>query len=49
LDIGAGWGSLLLWAAEHYGVDATGNTLTYCRPKGAQSAYPFTRDYMYRS
>ena len=25
------------------------NTLTYCRLKGAQSAYPFTRDYMYRS
>ncbi|MEO5659224.1 MAG: class I SAM-dependent methyltransferase, partial [Polaromonas sp.] len=24
LDIGAGWGGLLLWAAEHYGVDATG-------------------------
>src|SRR5690606_12958599 len=24
LDIGAGWGGLLLWAAENYGVDATG-------------------------
>src|SRR3954465_2285700 len=24
LDIGAGWGGLLMWAAEHYGVDATG-------------------------
>ena len=22
LDIGAGWGGLLLWAAEHYGVQA---------------------------
>ena len=29
LDIGAGWGALLLWAAEHYGVDATGITLSH--------------------
>ena len=28
LDIGAGWGALMLWAAEHYGVDATGITLS---------------------
>jgi cyclopropane-fatty-acyl-phospholipid synthase len=28
LDIGAGWGALLLWAAEYYGVDATGITLS---------------------
>lgn len=28
LDIGAGWGGLLLWAAEKYGVDATGITLS---------------------
>ena len=28
LDIGAGWGGLLLWAAEHYDVDATGITLS---------------------
>ena len=28
LDIGAGWGGLLLWAAEHHGVDATGITLS---------------------
>jgi len=28
LDIGAGWGALLLWAAEHYGVRATGITLS---------------------
>ena len=28
LDIGAGWGGLLLWAAEHYGVNATGITLS---------------------
>jgi cyclopropane-fatty-acyl-phospholipid synthase len=29
LDIGAGWGGLLLWAAEHYGVNATGITLSH--------------------
>ena len=28
LDVGAGWGGLLLWAAEHYGVNATGVTLS---------------------
>jgi cyclopropane-fatty-acyl-phospholipid synthase len=28
LDVGAGWGALLLWAAENYGVDATGITLS---------------------
>lgn len=28
LDIGAGWGGLLLWAAEHHGVSATGITLS---------------------
>ena len=28
LDIGAGWGALLLWAAEHYGVRAQGITLS---------------------
>jgi cyclopropane-fatty-acyl-phospholipid synthase len=28
LDIGAGWGGLLMWAAEHYGVKATGITLS---------------------
>ncbi|MBC7609057.1 MAG: class I SAM-dependent methyltransferase, partial [Polaromonas sp.] len=27
-DIGSGWGALLLWAAEHYGVRATGITLS---------------------
>jgi cyclopropane-fatty-acyl-phospholipid synthase len=29
LDIGAGWGGLLLWAAERYGVRATGITLSH--------------------
>ncbi len=28
LDVGAGWGGLLLWAAENYGVEATGITLS---------------------
>jgi cyclopropane-fatty-acyl-phospholipid synthase len=28
LDIGAGWGALLMWAAEHYGVEAHGITLS---------------------
>ncbi len=28
LDIGAGWGGLMLWAAENYGVDVTGITLS---------------------
>lgn len=28
LDIGMGWGALLLWAVEHYGVKATGITLS---------------------
>ena len=28
LDVGAGWGGLLLWAAEHYGVIAHGITLS---------------------
>jgi len=28
LDVGAGWGALLLWAAEHYGVEAHGITLS---------------------
>jgi len=28
LDVGSGWGGLLLWAAENYGVDATGITLS---------------------
>lgn len=28
LDIGAGWGGLLLWAAQHHGVQATGITLS---------------------
>lgn len=29
LDIGAGWGGLLLWAAQHHGVQAHGITLSH--------------------
>lgn len=36
LDIGAGWGALLMWAAEHYGVDATGITLSRNQQAHAQ-------------
>lgn len=28
LDVGAGWGGLLMWAAENYDIDATGITLS---------------------
>lgn len=28
LDIGCGWGGLIVWAAKHYGVSATGITLS---------------------
>ena len=28
LDIGCGWGGLIFWSAEHYGVEATGITLS---------------------
>src|SRR3569832_1720742 len=28
LDIGAGWGGLMMWVSENYGVDATGITLS---------------------
>src|SRR5207247_6901379 len=28
LDIGCGWGSLVIWAAQHYGVRAHGVTLS---------------------
>jgi cyclopropane-fatty-acyl-phospholipid synthase len=29
LDIGCGWGGLILWAAQHYGVQAKGITLSH--------------------
>ena len=41
LDIGCGWGGLILWAAQHYGVKASGITLSqnqfdYVRAKIAE-------------
>lgn len=37
LDIGCGWGGLMLWAAEHYGVMADGITLS-------RSQYDYVRE-----
>jgi cyclopropane-fatty-acyl-phospholipid synthase len=37
LDIGCGWGSLVLWAAEHYGVEAHGVTLSPSQASYAQA------------
>ncbi|MEW6271898.1 MAG: cyclopropane-fatty-acyl-phospholipid synthase family protein [Thermodesulfobacteriota bacterium] len=36
LDIGCGWGSLVVWAAKHYGVQALGVTLSAEQVKYAQ-------------
>ena len=36
LDIGCGWGGLIIHAAQHYGVDATGITLSENQAKLAQ-------------
>src|SRR6202162_4793949 len=36
LDIGCGWGGLVMHAAEHYGVQATGITLSAAQAKYAQ-------------
>jgi len=36
LDIGCGWGSLAIWAAKHYGVEALGVTLAKEQVKFAQ-------------
>jgi cyclopropane-fatty-acyl-phospholipid synthase len=36
LDIGSGWGGLIMYAAEHYGVDATGITLSENQAKLAR-------------
>ena len=35
LDIGCGWGSLVMFAAEHYGVEATGITLSAAQAEWA--------------
>jgi cyclopropane-fatty-acyl-phospholipid synthase len=38
LDIGCGWGSLVMWAAERYGVQALGVTLSKAQTEWAQAA-----------
>ena len=35
LDVGCGWGSLVIWASKNYGVDATGVTLSKEQEKWA--------------
>ena len=37
LDIGCGWGGLVLWAARHYGVNALGITLSREQFEGARA------------
>ena len=39
LDIGCGWGGLILWAAENYGVSSVGITIS-------QNQYDYVRDYV---
>ena len=41
LDIGCGWGSLVMWAAERYGVEAHGVTLSAAQASPARR--PCTR------
>ena len=38
LDIGCGWGSLVMWAAERYGVEAHGVTLSAAQAEWAETA-----------
>src|SRR5262245_21541794 len=38
LDIGCGWGSLVVWAAERFGVEAHGVTLSAAQAEWAQAA-----------
>ena len=38
LDIGCGWGSLVMWAAERYGVEARGVTLSAAQARWAEAA-----------
>ncbi|GGY74217.1 cyclopropane fatty acyl phospholipid synthase [Marinobacter zhanjiangensis] len=40
LDIGCGWGSLMAYAAEHYGVDAVGVTISREQADWAKANYP---------
>jgi len=38
LDLGCGWGSLVMWAAEHYGAQAYGVTLSRAQAEWAAAA-----------
>lgn len=40
LDIGCGWGSLMAYAAEHYGVEAVGVTISKEQADWANANYP---------
>lgn len=40
LDIGCGWGSFMSYAAEHYGVEATGVTISNEQAEWARKRYP---------
>lgn len=40
LDIGCGWGSLMAYAAEHYGVEAVGMTISKEQVEWATAKYP---------
>jgi len=40
LDIGCGWGSLMAYAAEHYGVEAVGLTISKEQTQWAKTHYP---------
>ncbi len=40
LDIGCGWGSLMAYAAEHYGVECVGVTISREQAEHARQAYP---------
>ncbi|MEX1215672.1 cyclopropane fatty acyl phospholipid synthase [Saccharospirillum sp.] len=40
LDIGCGWGSFMSYAAEHYGVEATGVTISKEQADWAKERYP---------
>merc|ERR1712023_195813 len=40
LDIGCGWGSFMSYAAEHYGVECVGVTVSREQTAWAQQQYP---------
>ena len=45
LDIGCGWGALVRWAAKHYGVDATGITLSPAGVKAHSALVAWSRSF----